>query len=294
MVLLTILIQGSIVKGNYIKPNSEVEFDVIPSRGGKTQAINVRLVRKTVDYPLLEDEKLVALLAIVEKSFVDKVFIDCAGLPSLFRTVDVDYRDYAEDLRSFIVKYLKDYSIQKKYVVDGKEYPMVLLPDERKHIELTEEVCDVILAELNRMINEHGFFQAMILPSVLKIVGIQSFRDYSPDMDSFLETCFPGLFVSKRRVTINGKEYPKIYVPVENAELFKENTASVSSTALEELDASIIPQIKSRLSRELEACSYIPGGRMPLLLREAGVDNYKAYATSSRSLLTIFCLMTLR
>lgn len=271
---------SSIVKGNYIKPNSEVEFDVIPSRGGKTQAINVRLVRKTVEYPLLEDEKLVALLAIVEKSFVDKAFIDCAGLPSLFRTVDVDYRDYAEDLRSFIVKYLKDYSIQKKYVVDGKEYPMVLLPDERKHIELTEEVCDVILAELNRMINEHGFFQAMILPSVLKIVGIQSFRDYSPDMDSFLETCFPGLFVSKRRVTINGKEYPKIYVPVENAELFKENTASVSSTALEELDASIIPQIKSRLSRELEACSYIPGGRMPLLLREAGVDNYKAYATS--------------
>ena len=271
---------SGIVKGNYIKPNSEVEFDVIPSRGGKTQAINVRLAKKSVKYPLLEEGILAELSALLEKMFADKTFIDCAGLPNIFRMVGIDYREYAEDLRSFIAKYLKDYSVQKKYVSDDKEYPMVLLHNDNQHIELTEEVCETILIELNKMVSETGFFQAMILPSVLKQVGIKSFRDYSPNMDSFLDSIFPGQFVSKHRVTINGKEYPKIYVPTENAELFKENTSSPAIPTLSEVDPLLIPQIVERLSRELEVCSYIPGGRMPLLLREAGIENYKEYATS--------------
>lgn len=271
---------SGIVKGNFIKPNSEVEFDIIPSRGGKTQAINVRLVKKSIKYPLLEDGKRAALLTVLEKAFVDKAFVDCAGLPDLFRLAEIDYREYAEDLMSFIVKYLVDYSVKKKYVSDGKEYPMVLLPNEGERIELTKEVCGTILVELERMISENGFFQAMILPSVLKQVGIKSFRDYSPDMDSFLDFCFPGLFVGKHRVTINGKEYPKIYVPVENADLFKENSTSPVNTTLSVLDSSIIVQIKERLSREMDTCGYIQGGRMPLLLREAGVENYKEYATN--------------
>lgn len=271
---------SGIVKGNYIKPSAEVEFEVIPSRGGKTQAINVRLVKKSIEYPSLEVEKLAELSALLEKIFVDKSFVDCAGLPNLFRMVEIDYREYAEDLRSFIVKYLKDYSVQKKYTSDGKEYPMVLLHNGNEHIELTEEVCNTILIELKKMISENGFFQAMILPAVLKQVGIKSFRDYSPNMDSFLDSIFPGLFVAKHRVTINGKEYPKIYVPAENAELFKENAPSSTISTLSELEPLLIPQIVERLSKELEVCSYIPGGRMPLLLREAGIDNYKEYATS--------------
>ena len=200
---------SGIVKGNYIKPSSEVEFDVVPSRGGKTQAINVRLVKKSAKYPLLEEGILAELSALLENMFADKTFIDCAGLPNLFRMVGIDYREYAEDLRSFIAKYLKDYSVQKKYVSDGKEYPMVILHNDNKHIELTEEVCETILIELNKIVSENGFFQAMILPSVLKQVGIKSFRDYSPNMDSFLDSIFPGKFVPKHRVTINGKEYPK-------------------------------------------------------------------------------------
>ncbi len=271
---------SGIVKGNYIKPNSEVEFDVIPSRGGKTQAINVRHVKKSVKYPLLEEGILAELSALLEKMFTDKTFIDCAGLPNLFRMVGIDYREYAEDLRSFIAKYLKDYSVQKKHVSDGKEYPMVLLHNDNEHIELTKDVCEAILIELNKMVSKNGFFQAMILPSVLKQVGIKSFRDYSPNMDSFLESIFPGQFVSKHRVTINGKEYPKIYVPTENAELFKENITSPAIPTLSEVEPLLIPQIVERLSRELEICSYIPGGRMPLLLREAGIENYKEYATS--------------
>lgn len=271
---------SGIVKGNYIKPSSEVEFDVIPSRGGKTQAVNVRLVKKSIDYPLLEAEKLAELSATLEKAFVDKTFIDCAGLPNLFKLLGIDYREYAADLKSFIVKYLKDYSVQKKYVSDGKEYSMVLLHNDSEHIELTEEVCITILTELKKMISENGFFQAMILPSVLKQVGIKSFRNYSPNMDSFLNSIFPGLFVAKHRVPINGKEYPKIYVPAENAELLKENTASSTIATLSELDPSLISQIAERLLRELDECSYIPGGRMPLLLRESGVEDYKLYAFS--------------
>lgn len=49
---------SGIVKGNYIKPSSEVEFDVIPSRGGKTQAVNVRLVKNQLTILCLRQKNL--------------------------------------------------------------------------------------------------------------------------------------------------------------------------------------------------------------------------------------------
>lgn len=269
-----------VIKGNFIKPGAEVEFDVIPSRGGKTQAINVRLVKKTKEFPQLEKEKAEMLHDFLEEVFAERLFVDCATLPVLFKQINIDYKEYADDLKSFIDKYLPNYSAKKKYISENKEYPMVLLRANSLRIEMTAEICSAVLTELEKMISETGFFQAMKLPLVLKQFGIGSFRDYSPNMDAFMDTYFPGLFVSKQRVVINGKEYPKIYVPVEKAMLFEEKEASSATPILLTLDPSVVVQIRERLSQEIENSGYIPGGRMPLLLRESGVDNYKLYAVS--------------
>ena len=86
--------------------------------------------------------------------------------------------------------------------------------------------------------------------------------------------------MSKQRVVVNGKEYPKIYVPAEKAMLFEEKEASSATLILLTLDPSVVVQIRERLSQEIENSGYIPGGRMPRLLRESGVDNYKLYAVS--------------
>lgn len=266
---------SGIVKGNFIKPNSEVEFDVVPSRGGRTQAINVRLVKETIVFPRLENDRIELLLRVLDNAFIGRDFIDCAGLPNLLKRAGIDYKTYAEDLKTFVDKYLSGYITKRKYVFDGKEYPMVLLPDQHDLIEITEEIRSAILAELERMIDENKYFSAGSIPSVLKGVGIGSYRDYSPSIDSFIESFFPGLFVSKHRVTINGKEQPKIYVHLEDADSFKENDSLTGSKSYPSLNPTIIAQIKKRLSQEIDNCGYIPGGRMPLFLRESGVDDYK-------------------
>lgn len=271
---------SGIVKGNFIKPNSEVEFDVVPSRGGRTQAINVRLVKETIVFPRLENDRIELLLRVLDNAFIGRDFIDCAGLPNLLKQAGIDYKTYAEDLKTFVDKYLSGYITKRKYVFDGKEYPMVLLPNQHDLIEITEEIRSAILAELERMIDENKYFSAGSIPSVLKGVGIGSYRDYSPSIDSFIESFFPGLFVSKHRVTINGKEQPKIYVHPEDADSFKENDSLTGSKSYPSLDPTIIAQIKKRLSQEIDNCGYIPGGRMPLFLRESGVDDYKVYASS--------------
>ncbi len=269
-----------VIKGNFIKPGAEVEFDVISSCGGKTQAINVRLIKVTTIYPQLEKEKVEKLLELLEKVFAERIFVDCASLPGLFKQINIDYKEYAEDLKSFVDKYLPDYSARKKYTFECKEYPMVLLRANSLQVEITAEICSSILSELEKLISETGFFQAMKLPFVLKQFGIESFRDYSPNMDVFIDTYFPGLFVSKQKVVINGKEYPKIYVPTEKANLFEEVKASFDTPILETLDSAVVVQIKDRLYQEIEKSGYIPGGQMPLFLRESGVENYKLYAAN--------------
>jgi len=269
-----------VVKGNFIKPGAEVEFDVIPSRGGKTQAINVRLIKKVTEYPQLPKDKVEKLQCLLDEMFSERLFLDCASLPVLFKQISIDYKEYADDLKSFIDKYLPDYSVKKKYTSENKEYPMVLLQAKGLRVEMTAEICSAILTELEKMISETGFFQAMKLPLVLKQLGIGSFRDYSPNMDAFIDTYFPGRFVSKQRVVINGKEYPKIYVPAEKVDLFEEKVASPAKPILLTLDSTVVAQIRARLSQEIEKSGYIPGGRMPLFLRESGVENYKLYAST--------------
>lgn len=271
---------GSIVKGSSIQANAEVEFDVGPSRSGKTQAVNVRPVKRSSNYAPLEDEKKVLLLQVTNEMFVDRTFVDCAALPKWFQTANIEYKDYAEDLKTFIKKYLPGYTVEKNYVCDGKTYPMALLRDENERIEITPEVCDIILEDLEGIIDERGYFQAGELPGVLKNVGIKTYRDYAPNMDTFLNTYFPGKFVGKQRVAIKGKEYPKIYVYPENTDMYQENDVSATTVITSALDAATIEQIKERLFVEMEATGYILGGNMPFLLKEAGVEEYKTYATS--------------
>ena len=116
-----------IIKGNYLKTDAVVEFDVIPSRPGKTQAINVKLVVNEKQYPQLESNKLEKLLHILNETFSSKAFVDFPCLPALFRGASIEYREYAGSLNTFIEKYLLQYCVKREYTIEGKTYPTVLI-----------------------------------------------------------------------------------------------------------------------------------------------------------------------
>lgn len=116
-----------IIKGNYLKTDAVVEFDVIPSRPGKTQAINIKLVVNEKQYPQLESNKLEKLLHILNETFSYKAFVDFPCLPALFRRASIEYREYAESLNTFIEKYLLQYCVKREYTIEGKTYPTVLI-----------------------------------------------------------------------------------------------------------------------------------------------------------------------
>lgn len=126
-----------ILKGNYLKTDDKVGFDVIPSYPGKTQAINIKLIINEKQYPQLENSKLENLLHILNNEFSSKSFIDFPCLPDLFKTASIDYKEYAENLNSFIKKYLFQYCVKREYPVEGKTYPTVLV--KKDSIEITKD-----------------------------------------------------------------------------------------------------------------------------------------------------------
>ena len=210
---------SGIVKGNFLKPEAVVEFDVIPSREGKTQAINVRLVTVEVEYKVLSQTQLEALVKEFESAFLERTFIDCAQLPVLLKKVGVDYKEYSEDIKSFVDKYLfGKYYIQKQYTIEGKVYPNVLI--QNNSVITTFDFCDSLIQKVNAEINENGFITADKVPTILREIGIENYRDYATSMDSFIENFCNGLFVPKNRVKIKGKIYPKIFVCKEDADKF--------------------------------------------------------------------------
>ena len=277
-----------IIKGNYIKPGSEVEFDVIPSRDGKTQAINVRILTSNIDYDVLPQEKVEELMEVLNQVFLEHNFIDCAKLPDLFKKVSVNYKNYAEDLKAFVDKYLYTvYSIKRPYQHNDKIYPMALVIN--KSGEVSAEIAEVIIQKFSEIISENGFLTAEKIPGILKDLGIDNYRDYAGTMDLFVEKYCGGIFVSKKRIRIEGKLYPKIYVLGENADLYQEedNVASIVATS-EVLDQGHVLATKVALKQNFDDKDFIAGGMIPSILRSAGIDDYKKYARNLESFIETY------
>lgn len=269
---------SSIVKGNFIKPNLEVEFEVVPSREGKTQAINVQIVHEEVDYAVLPQDKIEAIIEILNDAFLKREFIDCAMLPDYFKRVEVNYKEYAEDIRTFVDKYLYSvYTLKKPFVYEGKTYPMALVTI--KSVEIDLDTAKAIEEKIATIIEDNGFIPAEKVPGILKDFGINNYRDYVETMDLFFEKYCGHEYVPKKRVRVNGKTFPKIYVPIECEDLYhEEETASSNTTEIVELALEYVEQIKKVLKEYLESNEYITGGLAPELFRKAGVENYKRYA----------------
>lgn len=164
-----------IIKGNRLKTDAIVEFDVIPSRPGKTQAINVKLVVNEKQYPQLESDKLEKLLHILNETFSSKAFVDFPCLPALFRGASIEYREYAGSLNAFIEKYLLQYCVKREFTIEGKTYPTVLIKinqdqsDKNQDSDVvdSETICESIeennenlpadLLDVKRMYDEGDF-----------------------------------------------------------------------------------------------------------------------------------------
>lgn len=279
---------SGIIKGNYLKAGLDVEFDVIPSRKGKTQAINIKIASDRIAYDILSQEKVEVLMELLEESFLESSFIDCARLPDLLKKVSVNYKDYAEDIKTFVDKYLyTSYSTKKAYTHENKVYPRVLVPN--KGVDINADLSKAIVESFSAIIENNGFLTAEKIPGVLKELGIDNYRDFAGTMDHFVEKYCEGLFVPKKRIKIRGKLYPKIYIFRDNDDLYQEED-SLSSTSYSRvmLNQDSILAIKSVLIESLEDKDYLIGGSVPELFEKAGVEDYKKYARSLEEFITVY------
>lgn len=94
-------------------------------------------MHEEVDYAVLPQDKIEAIIEILNDAFLKREFIEGAMLPDYFKRVEVNYKEYAEDIRTFVDKYLYSvYTLKKPFVYEGKTYPMALVAIKSVEIDL--------------------------------------------------------------------------------------------------------------------------------------------------------------
>ena len=108
-----------IVKGNYIQKGSTVSFDIEQMANGKTKAINVA----NFEYKKLDAEQRDKIEQLLSDKLNEASIIDFANIPAILKTIGFDYKEYSEDLGSFIQKEFAGVFIARKKVeINGKVY----------------------------------------------------------------------------------------------------------------------------------------------------------------------------
>lgn len=204
----------SILKGNFLKHGDFVEFEIERLGKNKTKAIKVKKlddkkIKKTLD---VETKKKLTVL--FEKSIFEKGFLEFTRIASTLNVLEIDYREYASDMSTFIQENWKGYfKIIKPFMNDSKTYTAVIVKSEK---ELAGEKVIRIREKLISIVKKEGFFEASMFPSYLCEIGIDDFQGYANDLDKFLEKFMPGVFVSVINFAFNGIIYPRVYMFSEN------------------------------------------------------------------------------
>ena len=111
-------------KRNYIQKGSTVSFDIEQMANGKTKAINVA----NFEYKKLDAEQRDKIEQLLSDKLNEVSIIDFASIPAILKTIGFDYKEYSEDLGSFIQKEFAGVFIARKKVeINGKVYQAALL-----------------------------------------------------------------------------------------------------------------------------------------------------------------------
>ena len=198
-----------IAKGNYIQSGATVSFDIEQMANGKTKAINVA----NFEYRKLDAEQHDKVEQLFSKKLNEVGIIDFARIPAILKTIDFDYKEYSEDLETFIQKEFAGVFItQKKVEINGKVYQAALTRFEIKDLlphEKEEEISERISIEMTK----NGFIQCSILPKIFSELNVD-YKLYTNSISQFVERYLTKQFVLRRNVLMNGKVLPSILVPI--------------------------------------------------------------------------------
>lgn len=275
---------SSLKKGTFLKVGAKVEFDVIPLKGNRTKAVNVKLETIDIEYAVLEEDVRGVVLELIVASMGKNSYLDVSVISGLLSAKGIDYKQYAGSLTDFFVKYYKkEFTIKKKYTINDRTYPAVLVSNLNDAKALDEETVIALKETFLNEISVNGFIQAVKVPNLLRNLGILQYRDYAATIDEFIEYYMPNMLVPKKTVYINGKRYPKIYVLIENADEFTEvdeKNPEISRSEQILFDDTLKEKVKNGLSDIISSESYILGSEMPKVLASLGIDDYKQFANS--------------
>ena len=202
---------SSIIKGNYIQKGNIVSFDIEQMTNGKTKAINVA----NFVYKKLDIEQRNKIEQVLSTKLNEVSVIDLTDILAILKAVDFDYKEYSEDLGTFIRREFKNvFIIRKKVEINGKVYQMALSKSETKDLlphEKENEIAEKISIEMIK----NGFVQCSTLPKILSELGV-NYKLYANSITQFVELYLKKYFVVMRNVSMNGEVLPNILVPFES------------------------------------------------------------------------------
>ena len=73
----------SLQKGTFLKVGAKVEFDVIPWKGGRTKAVNVKLETIDIEYVVLEEDIRETVLKLIVSSMGKDSYLDASVISGL-------------------------------------------------------------------------------------------------------------------------------------------------------------------------------------------------------------------
>lgn len=197
-----------IIKGNYIKKGNAVSFNVEQMANGKTRAINVANIR----YKTLDDEQRYKIEQALSAKLNEVGVIDLADIPTILKTINFDYKEYSEDLGTFIQhEFTGVFTVRKKVEKNGKVYQAALFSFETNDL-LSPEKEKEITERLSTEITKNGYVQCSILPKTLSELEVD-YKSYASSITQFVEMYLTKYFVLMRNVPMNGKTLPSILVP---------------------------------------------------------------------------------
>lgn len=285
----------SVVKGNFLKIGTDVEFDVIPIDGGKrTKAINVKKVQLK-SLPLEASLKQTVWNLIASNIGADG-YLDLAVLAQVLLKNGIDYKKYSDTFVPFLERnFANEITIIKNITINDKIYPAIItLKDNtaKENNNLSIELIQQLRKSLLDVIEQEGFLRSEMIPKLLKNLGIDNYKNYATNIEAFIERFMPGTLVVKKGVHLNGKRYPKIFVMITEQDKFiEEERTEKGGFAISEKDTTDqltderLSIVEHELRDILDSSHYILDSEMPKILDSFGIRNYRLYSDSIESFL---------
>jgi|GEM_PF-3565397 hypothetical protein len=265
----------------YVRPGFIFEFDVIESNGCQYAQL---IKQAEIEYPELTSEELNCIITKVDVEVDTKGFLTALEFSKILMDNGIsDVKSYAKNMTAFIGKYLSPRYIARNDVrINGKLCPCSIVPDSANgHLEfsdihaeikpLDKKMISETTAILKQYINEHGFIKGPYFPTLLKKAGIDDFHKYSPSISAFISSYFSTEFKVKTNVIIDGKNQPCVITALNNG-----------------LDEDTINNAIIVLRAFITEHGYIKGAQFPMLLKQAGVSNFRDFTDSISSFISLF------